>query len=214
MPRNDWYRRTNWTLRSSTEFENKLSRSRGSRSEYLRIQALTLASTRKRKLADPAIHLAERFLEENPGGLFRAQAYSTLALAYSTLGKRTEAIDAHRSAMEAEIAQPNVRGYCYLDFAWFVAFQNLTDLYDEATDALSAGFNERDLIFPVNQFRYFGALAIFAEHGENTAKVHRLASSALDAAAASVGPFSRHPSLGVVVRCDRKILRRLKRMLG
>lgn len=71
MASGDWFRRTTWTPREEAEFEQKLSRSRGQRSEYLRLQASTLADTAEPANARTAIELAERYLRENPDGTFR-----------------------------------------------------------------------------------------------------------------------------------------------
>src|SRR5437660_4560561 len=102
MTPQDWYRRTTWTSGDAGDFEAKLARARGSRSEYLRIQALTLVETDDPNLAVPALELAQRYLQKNPFGIDRAQIYTTIARALALRDDVAGAVDAYRNAVEAE----------------------------------------------------------------------------------------------------------------
>jgi hypothetical protein len=64
--RDDWYRKETWSAADAAEFERRLKRSRGQRTQYLKLQAWHLAQTRKASLAAPAIALANKYLEEDP----------------------------------------------------------------------------------------------------------------------------------------------------
>lgn len=211
---NDWYRQQEWTPVVSTEFEKRLSRSRGQKSEYLRIQALTLADTLKPELAGPAVDLAKRFLELKSEGIGVAQMYATIAKAFSTLGNIAAANDAYKCAVDAESKWPNSRGYHYLDFAWFVATHKLTDQYSSALAAMDRNKQDQDFIFPANQYRYFGALALISSEGGDKETAKRMAKNALIAASKEKGPFKRLPWAGIVKRESDEIRVRLKQLAG
>ena len=68
--RGDWYRKTTWSSRDAEDFERHLARSRRQRAQYIKIQAQTLAGTGQVQVADAAIHLAHRYLKEDPRGFF------------------------------------------------------------------------------------------------------------------------------------------------
>ena len=98
--------------------------------------------------------------------------------------------------MEREI--PYFRGCCYIEFAWFASTHRKRDVYDEVLAAMESDLQDRDLIFPVRQFRYFGAIALIASDRGDKDLAKRMAKNALDAAAKRQGPFSEHPGIGVV----------------
>jgi tetratricopeptide (TPR) repeat protein len=214
MSGRDWYRRTTWSLDDEAAFEAKLSRSRGSRSEYLRIQALTLADTRDPATARPAIELASRYLRENPAGLLRAEVHTTVARAFTTLGETDAAIQAYRRAVEAERATPNVRGYASLEFAWFAATRKLAGIYDEVMAAMMSDLQNDALLLPLNQYRYFGALALISSDLGDGDHAKRMARNAVDAAAKETGPFPRHPEVGIVPRQADEIRARIESLAG
>lgn len=193
----DWYRQESWTHEAASNFEMRLSRARGQRGEYLRIQALTLADTNRTENAGPAIQLAKRHLEQQPEGISAAQMHSVMARAHVTLNDNDSALVAYRDAVRLEHARPNVRGYHYLEFAWFVATNSISNLYDEVLTAVANNNVETDLIFPANQYRYFASLALIAADTHDMATARRMAANALKAASADTGPFWRLPALGI-----------------
>lgn len=167
MTQPDWFRHTTWTAEDASAFEEKLARSRGQRSEYLRIQAWTLADTRDPANAAPAIELAERFLCENPKDGTRASTLVTAALAETTRGDLEAAVEYYRRAVEVERTTRQMRIRAYLEFAWFVVIHGRTDLYSEVLAAINSNFERQDLVFPMTQYQYFGALALISsERGE------------------------------------------------
>lgn len=193
----DWYRQESWDHEAASNFEMRLSRARGQRGEYLRIQALTLADTNRTENAGPAIQLAKRHLEQQPEGIFAAQMHSVMARAHAMLNDNDSALVAYRDAVRLEHARPNVRGYHYLEFAWFVATNSISNLYDEVLTAVANNKVETDLIFPANQYRYFASLALLAADTDDMATARRMAENALKATSADTGPFWRLPVLGI-----------------
>lgn len=208
----DWYRHTAWTREIEDEFEHRLSRSRGQRSEYLRIQAVTLADQDIPRLAPIAIRLAKRQLELSPVGISAAQMWGTIAKACITLGQLDEAVDAYRQAIRLEAGRPNVRGYHYIDFAWHVATNAAVALYSEVLAAVEENLEERDMIFPANQYRFFGALALIAADSGDRVEATRMAKNAVSAAESKQGPFWRQPLLGLLKRSTDPIRIKLEKL--
>lgn len=212
MTKVDWYRQTDWTDEIAAEFEQRLSRSRGQRSEYLRIQALTLVEQNKLSLAPAAIGLAKRQLELSGEGISAAQVWATIAKAYAKLGQRDDAVEAYRQSIRREAERPNVRGYHYIDFAWYAATSSAVELYQEVIAAIENNFRAQDLVFPATQFRYFGALALIADDSGNRGEAKRMAQNAIDASRAERGPFWRHQLLGLFAGRKDDVHTRLERL--
>lgn len=198
MSASDWYQNTEWTPAIAEAFEKRLSRSRGQRGEYLRIQALALVESKKSEYAAIAISLARRHLELEPQGISAAQMHAAIAKAFETLGDISSAIDAYRSAVKLECLRPNVRGYHYIEFAWFVAVNELTANYEEVLAVIEKNKQNQDLIFPANRYRYFGSLALISAFLGDAETAKRMAVTALESAAKENGPFWRFPRLGLV----------------
>jgi hypothetical protein len=198
MPQLDWYRNTEWTSAIEGEFERRLARARGQRSEYLRIQAITLAKQGLPGLALPAIHLAKRQLDLSPAGIFAAQMWATIAKAYITLGQPSDVVDAYRQSVRLEAERPNVRGNHYIDFAWYVATNSAVELYPEVLATVERNMQEQDLVFPLTQYRLFGALALIAADSGDTDEARRMAKNAISAAKKERSPFWRNPLIGLV----------------
>lgn len=212
MTKVDWFRQIEWTSEIEAEFEQRLSRSRGQRSEYLRVQALTLADQNVPSLAQVAINLARRQLELSATGIGAAQMWATIATAYVTLGQRNDALDAYRQSIRLEANRPNVRGGHYIDFAWYAATNSMVEIYQEVLAAIDNNMQERDLVFPATQFRYFGALALIADDSKDRDEARRLAQKAIGAAETKRGPFWRHPFLGLLKNRKDKVQLRLERL--
>ena len=194
----DWYRCTEWTPEAAAAFEQRLSRARGQRGEYLRVQALALADTHRPEYAAAAIDLAKRHLALEPKGISAAQMHATIARASETLGDVSSVVEAYRSAVELEFQRPNVRGYHYIDFAWFVAIHDLSACYEDALKAIEQNKRDQDLVFPSNQYRYFASLALISAGLGDNENARRMAKNALAAVTTEKGPFWRFPLLGLV----------------
>lgn len=198
----------------SATFEQRLSRARGQRSEYLRIQALTLADTQNPEYAATAIDLAKRHLEQKPNGISAAQMHATIARAFETLGDILGAVESYRSAIEFEFQRPNVRGYHYIDFAWFVAIHELSAHYEEALKVITQNKQDQDLMFPSNQYRYFASLALISAGLGDSENARHMANNALASATIEKGPFWRLPLLGLVKGKTDAARVRLQRLAG
>jgi hypothetical protein len=214
MTTQDWFRRTTWSPADADDFGTRLSRARGQRSEYLRIQAITLAGTGNPAVSDPAVQLANQYLREKPKGINRAQVYTTIARALELKGDCSGVLDAYRSAIEEETLRPNVRCLAYVDFAWFVSTRDVREAYDEVMAVMETSLQEEDLVFPMTQYKYFGALALISSALGDTEHASRMARNALGAASKKEGPFPRHRAVGVVAVIDHAIARKIERLAG
>lgn len=214
MPEEEWFRRTTWTPEAERAFEAKLSHSRGQRSEYLRIQAYTLVETGDPENARAAVRLAGRYLEENPEGFLRGSVLTTLARAWETLGELQAALGAYRESLEADRGEENPVGYGSIELAWFVAVHSLAEAYEEALSAMERDRRDEDLAFPLNQYRYFGALALISSDLGDEQHATRMARNAMAAAAQTRGPFEAHPELGKVPEVRDRAYERLAELAG
>jgi tetratricopeptide (TPR) repeat protein len=214
MTDSDWYRQECWSQEAASNFEMRLTRARGQRGEYLRIQALTLADTRRADNARPAIELAKRHLDLQPDGISAAQMHAVVARAHTTLNDRDAALEAYRHAVRLEHSRPNVRGCHYLEFAWFVASNGFSNVYDEVLSAIASNKAEQDLIFPVNQYHYFASLALIAGDTGDKATAQSMAENALKAASEGTGPFWRFPTLGIFKSKKDIFRQRLEQLAG
>jgi len=195
--KNEWYRNTTWNEHIASLFEARLARSRSSKSEYLRIQSLMLAETRIRELAPVALNLAARYFQLNASLAFATQVYLTKAFAYETLGQLELAVQAYRDATQSESTRPNVRDYAHIRFLWFVANHQLEDYYLEAVDSSKKNMRDTDLIFPLNQYRFFAALACIQDDLGDDIEAAHMAKNALFALKQRIGPFEQYPELGL-----------------
>lgn len=213
MTTQEWFRRRTWSAADEAEFERKLARARSQRSQYLHIQALTLAETADPALAEPAIVLANRLLQEDPGSIFRAEVLCTIARASAIKGDIAGTVDAYRHAVEAE-GERGVRCCAYLQLEWFVVDRELTELYDEVLRLMDSSMRDGDLVFPAAQYKYFGALALISEALGDAENAARMARKALDAAMKQRSPFDRHPQVGLVGNTSTAVHRRIERLSG
>ena len=208
MARNDWYRRTTWTPADAEAFQTRLRRSR-QRAQHLCIQARTLLDAGSAELAQSALTLIDQMLAEHPEPFFLSGAHLTRAECLLALGDIEEAIAAFRASLAAQRAMPNVCVNAYLPFAWTVGRLGLTEHFDEVLDAMEEFRDPADLAFPANAYLYFGALSFIADRLDDRAGAALWAHRALRSASTSVGPFPRHPGLGLVEQPDSDIQARL-----
>lgn len=159
-------------------------------------------------LAEPAIELAKRYLQEDPNGSFVAEAHLIIAKAHVTKRDVSNALCAFRSAVDAEVNTRGLRCYAYLEFAWFATMNNLTEVFEEALKAMES-MQAQDLIFPINQFKYFGALAFISDFQRNRDHARKMANNALRADLQPAGPFPQHKDVGKVRGIDEDVQRRI-----
>jgi tetratricopeptide (TPR) repeat protein len=192
----DWYRKTSWSAADSDDFERRLARARReSRAQYLRIQAACLFQTGAKELVTAAATLATRVTDEYKDLIQTGQAHQLLGQCYEASGDIAAAIAEFRKAVDWERQMPFVQTDAYLDFAWLVARHGAVDHFPETLELLTR-FCERP-VFPIQRYRYHGALALIA-HARAEIEVARTAArAALDASRETSSPFRFHRRLGL-----------------
>ena len=210
MGREDWYRLETWSDADQEAFFARLSRSRGlyHKSQYARIQASYLQDA---GLVDEALELLQRLYDEWPDKSQIATAYWQEANCYLLKKKLDAAIDAYRKCFRAEEdndfrTTTNAR----VEFLWLVATRGFRDLYDEALQEIDK--LQHPSIFPVDQYRTAGALALISSDSGVKENIASLAQAALEAASRTESGLRYHKGLGLVRNPDRKIIKRLKKL--
>jgi tetratricopeptide (TPR) repeat protein len=200
----DWFRRESWSAADQRQFYARLERSRSpfQKAQYVRIQALHLATVDTREAHEAALELLDMLLKRWPESSQLTQAYLQQAHSRYALGDVSGAVESFRNALDSQRVNVGIRTDVSLDFAWLIATQPLNMLFTEALAALDefpAG------PFPVQRYREAAARAlIFAATGhEENAKLW--AQRALDAAAARESPFRYHRQLGLVRHPDATV---------
>jgi tetratricopeptide (TPR) repeat protein len=214
MGRHDWYRRSTWTADDQREFRERLVRSRSNfhKSQYLRIQALSLARAAPPWLT-AALELLEEFLRDYPEQTTQlAEVHAQRGACYVELGLHGEAITAFRESLAVERQFPNVKSDAYLEYAELVLALERRDLYEDAlTELLERTSGEP---FPVQRYRSGAATAFLCDalgrHGDAKAAATR----AIAAAGETESPFPYHRQLGVVKDTNGDVQARLWRLAG
>ena len=201
MANDSWFRNTSWNEAIALAFEQKLKRARR-KSQYLRIQACTLA----RSHPQVALDLLERYFALGDD-FDQAQAHVDRATAYLALGEVDSAIQSYEAALEREQAFPNLRTGACLDLPYLIALNGLTDRFDQAMTMLSG--SEELLMFPVDRFKHHAARAtILAKSDPSAARLE--ARAALEAASLDHSGFRYHPTVGLVSERHAQALSKLR----
>jgi len=216
MGREDWYRQTTWTAAVEEAFRARLRRcrSRSTRSQCLRIQALCLDQA---GLVAPAMLLLREYLETFHDDFQISTAYGQLAACHERLGQIEEAISCLRSALAAERARPNVKTDAWLDFGRIAVEFGLTHLYTEFLRLVDErtgqpGGLPAETVFPAQRYMLNACLAIIHTSNGEARRGREYAKEALVAAAATKSGFSRHPDLGLVGDMTNELFRRVAAM--
>ena len=194
----DWYRRTTWSVDDQTDFFARLKRSRTRKTEYLRLQALALAETRQPELVGAALELLDLALSDQPDTFHLSMLHLQRAECLVALDRAPEAVLAFRASLQARRELPNVINMAYLEFAWMIARLRMKGHYGEVAATFREFAQQSDLVFPINAFRYFGALALIAADQGDLHSARRWAANAVASASEQRGPFARHPTFGLV----------------
>jgi tetratricopeptide (TPR) repeat protein len=201
MSQQDWFRNTSWDVEIEAAFQKKLARARD-KSQYLRIQASTLASNHPAvalRLLDQYFALGEHF--------DLAQAHTDRATAHLSLGQLDGAIQAYESALSREASYPKLQTQAYLDLPFLVAAERLTQHYDRALSLLET---HRDRpMFPVDHFRWNCAVALIRSDRGETPAAREAARSAIAAASKVDSGFRYHPKVGLVTNFDPTLRKQL-----
>ncbi len=159
MSREDWYRNSIWTKDVKTAFFTRLDRCRSyNKAQYLRIQAVHLQETGKKKCVLAALELLDLILEKWPEKHELAAVYLQRAECFEYLHDYKSAVSSFRDSLNAEREFTGVIVEAALHFGWFVVRRGMKELYDEVLSALKP--RDKGLVWPVVQFMRF---SVFGE---------------------------------------------------
>jgi tetratricopeptide (TPR) repeat protein len=202
--RHGWFRNTSWDPEIEAAFSKKLARAKD-KSQYLRIQASTLASG----FPQVALCLLDQYFELGEH-LDMAQAYVDRATAYLSLDQVDSAIFAYEAALAREASHPNLQTQAYLDLPFLIATKHLSQHYDRAIALL--GSHRNRLMFPIDRFRWNCAAALIRSEQGDLRAAQEAARNALAASAESKSGFRYHPGVGLVAGIDEALRERLSEL--
>lgn len=207
MGRDDWYRNTDWSAATEAAFRDKLSRSRTSRAQYLRIQASYLTCGHPQA----ALALIEQFFET--GDEFEVpMAFCAQAEAYCSLGRTDEAVAAYKRALSWEESHPGHISPARTDYPKLVAERRLSSEYGYALEILANRFQPLDQQFPLEQYHWNGSNALIASELGHLAEARQFAKRALQAATQTESPFRYHKNVGLVHDTSDDFGRRIRHL--
>ncbi|WP_156930424.1 tetratricopeptide repeat protein [Sphingomonas jaspsi] len=207
MGRDEWYRNKGWSAATEAAFREKLSRSRSSRPQYLRIQADYITDSHPHA----ALALIGEYFET--GDEFDVpMAFCTQARAYCCLGKIDEAIASYKRALSWEESHPGLISPARTNYPKLVAEKRLSGEYDYALDVLANRFQPLDHQFPLDRYHWNGINALIASELGHQADAREFAERALRAAAQTESPFRYHKGVGIVRNTTDEFGRRIKRL--
>ena len=201
MAHDDWFRNAEWNSDIEVAFFAKLKRARD-KSQYLRVQACTLAATHPRialRLLDQYFALGDNF--------DAAQAHVDRATAFLSLGQVEDALASYEAALSVEARKPNYQTQASLDLPFVIACQGIVARYEQALDLLDR--HQPKLSFPVEYFRWHTSRALISGAVGVTAEAKAQARLALAAAEKDHSGFRYHPSVGLVGDSYQQIRQRL-----
>ena len=193
MSKTQWFRRTTWSDADREDFNARLKRSRSSKAQFLRLQALHLA---KAGHHHGAIELLDRLFEEFPDKIQLAQSHAQKAESLAKLGQTQAAVEEYRAALQAERDFPNVKTNVWLDYGWFVLEKQLSQLYEEVGAVLEEFRDEGGLKFPAIEYRYATIQALLAETRGEKSAARNFAKMALAEAAKDHSGLRYHATVG------------------
>jgi hypothetical protein len=208
-----WAERTTWTTEDQADFHAHLKRARRvNRADYLIRQARALAESDWPNGNMIALDLLAAAAELGITN-FRRPGFHQLQAQCLI---RTERLDAgltqYDAAFTAQRLVPNVRCGVHLEFAWLIAVRRIAERYPDAVERLEEFTDTSDLLWPINQYRYFGALALISDALGDRDGARRWAGDALAAAGRSESAFPRHPKLGLVDQPESGVYNELLRL--
>jgi tetratricopeptide (TPR) repeat protein len=175
------------------------------KSQYLRIQASTLASS----CPQAALRLLDQYFAS--GEHFdMAQAHVDRAAAYLCLGQVGSAILAYEAALTREASHPNLQTQAYLELPFLIATQRLSQHYDRAIALLES--HKSRLMFPIDRFRWNCAVALIRSDQGDRRDAQEAARNALAASSEAKSGFRYHPEVGLVVSIDEALRKQLSEL--
>jgi len=189
--RDGWWQNTSWNEETEAAFFRKLARARN-KSLYLKGQARFLASNHPAA----ALRLLDQYFALG-GDFGEAEAHFYRARAHVALRNVDAAIHSFEAALAREDAHPNFLTWAFLELPVLIATERRSALYDRAIDILTAHKSESLLIFPIQHYKWHGALALILHEKGQTLEAQSAAKQALEAAKATHTGFRYHPNLGL-----------------
>jgi tetratricopeptide (TPR) repeat protein len=212
--KDDWYRGPIWDLATREHFEQKLSRARTQRAQYLRIKGYELTRADDRSVWAAGRGLLQRVLDEHPDdGIWVIDAHHHLGWSFAREGAYTEAAYHY----EASLALQRQRGGSVdpgtrLTLAELVVDAGWEHRYQEAVDLLGDFISSRPAgLFPIEHFRVLLVEARIAERLGRGDIARRDAERALELLASNESVLPRHPGVGVI-RTGEETVRELERL--
>jgi len=201
----EWFRNTTWNDVIERAFFERLSRARR-KEQYIRIQACTLAMI----YPQVAIDLLDRYFKL-PDDFDHAQAYVDQATAFLALGRLPEAITSYERALTRETDFPTLLTDAYIALPFLIATREVREKFPRAVDLLNQ-YKHR-LAFPLDHFRWHGALAFIADSANDCEQARTHAALALEAADLNRSGFRNHPQVGLVTKDYQSEIQRLNAIL-
>jgi tetratricopeptide (TPR) repeat protein len=207
MGRDDWYRNTEWDIEIEQAFRAKISRARGMRPQYLRIQAGQIAD----KYPDVSLALIDEYFETHDE-FDVPNAYCVRAQAYQALGRQQDALLAYKQALEWEASHPRHISTARHDLPRLVVDGRLASEYDYALEILTSRYTASDHQFPSTRYHWNGCCALITFELGQWEEAREFAERAMRAAAETESPFRYHRNVGVVRDTSDEFGRRIKRI--
>jgi len=195
----DWYRNSEWSPQIAADFEARLARARGQRTQYLSLQGQALIAHHP----DIAETLLERAVASSDA-FETVRALAFLAQARLAVGKVDGALAAYEEALERQIEHPNVVAVQPADYLFVIGYFRRVDRLASALPIAEA-LPEVGIFGPEPQALAAKAL-VFGLAGRSDAARH-LAERAL----AMVDGVAEAAALGISVAGLR---RRLAEIVG
>jgi tetratricopeptide (TPR) repeat protein len=213
MSQDEWYRRRTWTNGDREAFFARLKRSRSvfHKSQYVRIQAHTLAEHGHHR---DALELLDTLINEYPDRSQLAQAYLQRAECHAALGNADAAIENYVKVFEVEQDYPTVQTHAWLTYPWFIVESGREDLYSHALETIRNHEDKRALTFPIDVYRWAGVKAILAEALGHHDMARDFAAEAIDASKQESSGFRYHPDVGLVSDIGSRIHEQLVAING
>jgi Flp pilus assembly protein TadD len=215
MGREDWYRGPVWDLATRAHFEEKLSRARTQRAQYLLIKGCGLTEADDRSVWAAGRELLQRVLDEHPGDKQCViSAHHDLGWSLAREGADTEAAHHYEQslALQRHPRAPSFDPGTRLILAELIVDAGWEHRYGEAVDLLGEFVSSRPGgLFPDEHFRLLLVEARIAERLGRTDIARRDAERALELYAKNESVFPRHPGVGVI-STGTETVRELERM--
>lgn len=203
MGREDWYRNTDWNEEIEAAYFDKLSRARSSRDQYLTIQASLLARTHP----DVAMKLVDLYFNTKKTNFDVGLAFGVLVEVAKSKGQWDKVVETYKQLLELEKAKPSQTFGTDIELPYFVATHKIKHEYSNCLEVLKS--INRDMIFPLERFKYYSALALISMGNGQRSAAKNAASCALQEADLQRSGLRYHQNLGLVGEDHRSTIRKL-----